>query len=40
MMRNIIYTKKNAGRVCPASYSTKFRYDIGQTDARYFQLTA
>jgi hypothetical protein len=35
-----MYCKKNAGQVYPAFYDTKCPYDMGQTEARYFQLTA
>jgi len=35
-----MYCKKNAGRLNPAFYDSDSPYDIGQTEARYFQLTA
>ena len=34
------YPKKNAGRICPASCASKIIYDMGHTEARYFQLIA
>ena len=33
-------SKKNAGQNRPAFFKTELTYDIGQTEARYFQFMA